>query len=442
VLGRMPIIQHIRMWSWTARLVYGLTAVIIVNSVITIVDAVMYRLAQGTWFFGADSADPLYELGTSLGFWGMLFFCMNFILATRWHWVEKLSGGLDKVYRVHAFVGKSALTLLLLHLFILMFQAIPDLRTLVAYTVPGVDLSYTLGMFGLMGITGLVIVTLWLQMPYQSWLDSHKYMGIAYVLGGAHALVAQVDWYIALMTVIGGYAWVYTLFLYRKRAPHAHGQIAQIRHEQRITELVLRLEKPFSALPGQFVFFGVTKSVAGLPSELHPFSVSHIIDDATIRISAKAIGDYTRLLPQLQVDDRIVVYGPHGVFGQQGMQGGTMIWVAGGIGITPFLSLLQAEVQKPRATTLHLIWAVRQHEEAIYAQEMHDLVAKASHITLHIHQGVLTATEIEQMIGQSITPMTTVFLCGPLPMMRGLRAQWLDLGVAQHQIISEEFGMR
>lgn len=442
MFGRMPIIQHIRMWPWTVRVVYGLTAVIVVNSVINIVDAVMYRIDQGAWFFAADTNDPLYELGTSLGFWGMLFFCINFILATRWQWVEALSGGLDKVYHLHAFVGKSAMTLLLLHLSVLIAQAIPDLRTLVAYTVPGIDLSYTLGMFGLMVLTGLVIVTLWLKMPYQSWLDSHKYMGIAYVLGGAHALVAQIDWYIALMTAVGGYAWVYSLFLYRKRAPHAHGQVMQIRHEQRITELVLRLEKSFPAKAGQFIFFGVTKSVAGLPTELHPFSVSQIIDDSTIRISAKAIGDYTGLLPKLQVDDHVVVYGPHGMFGQQGQSGGAQIWVAGGIGITPFLSLLQAEVRQPRATTVHLIWAVRQREEAIYAQEMHDLVANAPHVTIHIHQGVLTAAEIEHMTNQPITSTTTVFLCGPVPMMRGLRSQWRTRGIAQHQIISEEFGMR
>jgi predicted ferric reductase len=442
VFGRMPIIQHIRTWPWTVRVVYGLTAVIVVNSVINIVDAVMYRIDKGAWFFAADTNDPLYELGTSLGFWGMLFFCINFILATRWQWVEALSGGLDKVYHLHAFVGKSAMSLLLLHLFILIAQAIPDLRTLVAYMVPGIDLSYTLGMFGLMVLTGLVIVTLWLKMPYQSWLDSHKYMGIAYVLGGAHALVAQLDWYIALMTAVGGYAWVYSLFLYRKRAPHAHGQVAQIRHEQRITELVLRLEKPFPAKAGQFVFFGVTKSVAGLPTELHPFSVSQIIDDSTIRISAKAIGDYTGLLPKLQVDDKVVVYGPHGMFGQQGATGGAQIWVAGGIGITPFLSLLQAEVRQPRAASVHVIWAVRQREEAIYAQEMHDLVANAPHVTIHIHQGVLTAEEIEQMTGQNMMSATTIFVCGPVPMMRGLRSQWRMRGVAQHQIVSEEFGMR
>lgn len=442
MFGRMPIIQHIRMWPWTVRVVYGLTAVIIVNSIMNIIDAVMYRIDKGAWFFAADTNDPLYELGTSLGFWGMLFFCVNFILATRWRWVEVFSGGLDKVYRLHAFVGKSALTLLVLHLCVLFIQAIPDLRTLVAYTVPGIDLSYTLGMFGLMIVTGLVIMTLWLQMPYQSWLESHKYMGIAYVLGGAHALVAQLDWYIALMTAVGGYAWVYAVFLYRTQASHARGQIVDVKHEQRVTEVIMRLEKPFSAKGGQFIFFGVTNSGAGLPAELHPFSISQIIDDSTIRISAKAVGDYTRRLPELQVGDHVVVYGPHGVFGQQGQPGGAQIWVAGGIGITPFLSLLQAEVRQPRATTLNLIWAVRQREEAIYAKEITELVAQSPHITVHIHEGVLTAAEIEQITGHAINPATTIFVCGPLPMMRSLRSQWRARGVPTQQIVSEEFGMR
>jgi predicted ferric reductase len=89
-----------------------------------------------------------------------------------------------------------------------------------------------------------------------------------------------------------------------------------------------------------------------------------------------------------------------------------------------------------------VIWAVRQHEEAIYAQEMYDSVVHAPHISIHIHQGVLTATTIAQITGHAITPATTIFLCGPVPMMHALRAQWRDCGVASHQIISEEFGMR
>jgi predicted ferric reductase len=442
MIDGVTLLQRIRVWSWTARLVYALTALIGVNSLFNLVDAIAYRGSRGAWFFAADNVDPLYELGTSLGFWGMLLFCINFVLATRWRWVERLSGGLDKVYQLHAFVGKTATSLLVLHLAFLLLHAIPDLQTLAAYTIPGLDVSYTLGMLGLLLLVGLVIVTIWYKLPYEAWLKTHTYMGVAYILGGAHALVAQQDWYIGLLTLIGGYAWWYSRFGYRRHAAHVHGSVVQIRHTQRITELVLRLDQPFAVSAGQFVFFGVTQSVAGLPNALHPFSVSQCIDASTLRLSVKAIGDYTSMLPQLRSGDRIVVYGPHGMFGQQGAPGGHQIWVAGGIGITPFLSMIQAEVRSPRARAIHLVWAVRQHDEAIYAEELARAAAAAVHIVVHIHVGTVTAAAIEQLAGTPVTPETTVLLCGPVPMMRALRTQWQARGVPQHQIISEEFGMR
>ena len=114
MVRRITIIPQLHTWSWAAWFVYSVTGVVIVNALINVRDAIAYRLRLGRWVLGADTTDPLYELGTSLGFWGMLFFCLNFILATRWHWVETLSGGLDKVYQLHAFVGKSAMTMLLL----------------------------------------------------------------------------------------------------------------------------------------------------------------------------------------------------------------------------------------------------------------------------------------------------------------------------------------
>jgi predicted ferric reductase len=236
-------------------------------------------------------------------------------------------------------------------------------------------------------------------------------------------------------------AWLYALFLYRKRAPHAHGRITQIRHAQRITELVLAPRLSICCAGWAICFLWGHQQHAAIPHELHPFSLSQIQDNMTIRISAKAIGDYTRLLPTLQIDDRVVVYGPHGMFGRQGTVGGTQIWVAG-IGITPFLSLLQAEIRQPRASRVDVIWAVRQYEEAIYAQEMCDSVVHAPHISIHIHQGVLTRNNDCSDHRTCNYTHYDHFLCGPVPMMHGLRAQWRDCGVAPHQIISEEFGMR
>lgn len=439
---RLPWLTYIASWSWTARLISALIALVGITTLQTLVAVVEYRLARGAWLFAADSADPLYELGTSYGFWGMVFFCLNFVLATRWRWVEALSGGLDKVYQLHGLVGKWTLSLLVAHYALLLFQALPDTRTVLAYSIPGLDVSYTLGGLGLFVLTGLVVVTIWYRLPYQTWLKTHTSMGVAYILGGAHALVAQGDWYIALLTLVGGYAWLYSLVFYRKHAAHARGEVLQTRHIHRITELVLRLENTFTVAPGQFVFFGVTQSRAGLPDELHPFSVSQIIDATTIRISAKAIGDYTGALPQLHAGDRVVVYGPHGYFGAHATTGGAVLWVAGGIGITPFLNMLHSEAARPQAQAVSLVWAVREPVEAIYADEITQLTAQAPHITVHIHVGVLTAAVIAQLTGQSPTAYATLAVCGPPPMMAALRSQWRAAGVARERIVSEEFGMR
>lgn len=174
-------------------IIYALTGYIGVISLYTLILGVVFRFEQGRFFFPGDKADPFYELGTSFGFWGTLYFCINFILATRRRWVETLFGGLDRVYQTHQLVGKLTLTFVVLHGVILAFQALPDMVLLSTYFVPGVDISYTFGFIGLLLLTILVIVTIWIKLPYQLWLQSHKFMGLAYVLGGLHAIILQLD---------------------------------------------------------------------------------------------------------------------------------------------------------------------------------------------------------------------------------------------------------
>lgn len=171
--------------------IYVVTGYICIVSLYTFILGIVFRFEQERFFFPGDTADPFYELGTSFGFWGTLYFCINFILATRWRWVETLFGGLDRVYQTHQLVGKLTLTFVVLHGVILILQALPDTLLLSTYLVPGLDISYTFGVIGLLLLTMLVIVTIWLKLPYQLWLQSHKFMGLAYVLGGLHAIILR-----------------------------------------------------------------------------------------------------------------------------------------------------------------------------------------------------------------------------------------------------------
>ena len=435
----ISIVERVRYTSWGVRSIYGTLLLISGLSIDTLVQAVMIRWQRKTWFISPSNIDPLYELGTSLGFWGMLFFCLNCVLATRWLWVERLFVGLDVVYRMHAFVGKSTFIMLVLHLMVLIAHALADTDTLVAYLVPGLDISYTLGMMGLFGLVALVVITLRGTMPYQLWLTSHAWLGVPYLLGGAHALVAQADWYIALLTGIGGLAWIYSIALYRRYAPHARGQIAARTTQHGITELRIALDTPLAAVAGQFVFFAVTKTQTAIPAELHPFSLSAIESPRDVRLSIKMLGDYTRQLDQLAPGDAVTVYGPYGMFGRRLPATQRQLWIAGGIGITPFLSLLQ---QASHDTEITLVWAVRTRADARYIDELTQRATQRTGISIHLHEGPLSLADIEAYAGPLCTQTQQVLMCAPISLMRQMRAALLARGFAAPQIDSEEFGLR
>jgi predicted ferric reductase len=83
-----------------------------------------------------------------------------------------------------------------------------------------------------------------------------------------------------VLTLIGGYAWLYNLVLYKRVAPKAEGQNVRYTQRHDVNELIIVLQRPFHAQPGQFVFISITQSARNLPAELHPFSLSGIIGSA------------------------------------------------------------------------------------------------------------------------------------------------------------------
>jgi len=76
--------RGMRLYPPGKLVLYGLTLYVLVASLATLWMAIDFRIAGNTILTGGLQEDPLYELGTSLGFWGILYFGLNFILATRW----------------------------------------------------------------------------------------------------------------------------------------------------------------------------------------------------------------------------------------------------------------------------------------------------------------------------------------------------------------------
>ena len=115
------------------------------------------------------------------------------------------------------------------------------------------------------------------------------------------------------------------------------------------------------------------------------------------------------------------------------------LWIAGGIGITPFLSLLQ---QASHDTEITLVWAVRTRADARYIDELTQRATQRTGISIHLHEGPLSLADIEAYAGPLCTRTQQVLMCAPIPVMRQMRAALLARGFAAHQIDSEEFGLR
>ena len=91
---------------------------------------------------------------------------------------------------------------------------------------------------------------------------------------------------------------------------------------------------------GQFAFF----SFAALsPRESHPFTIASAPSGENLRIIVKASGDFTsELVRAVEVGDEVRVEGAYGHLTERHCDSQQEVWVAGGIGITPFLSRAHA----------------------------------------------------------------------------------------------------
>ncbi len=124
---------------------------------------------------------------------------------------------------------------------------------------------------------------------------------------------------------------------------------------------------------GQFLFVKF-EGEKGL-DESHPFTISSAPSDDMLRLTIKSSGDFTRhLFANLKVGTSAVVEGAYGMFNYK-TGGEKQIWVAGGIGVTPFLSFLR-DLKDDLSHHVDFYYTVRHKEETVFVDEIEGIVKK------------------------------------------------------------------
>jgi len=228
-----------------------------------------------------------------------------------------------------------------------------------------------------------------------------------------------------------------------------------------VTEIVLQpRSKPLVFEPGQFVFVSFRSPTmqqravdislqrqvfsirAGeISNQFHPFSITSAPDDPALRITVKAIGDYTGALRSLEEGAEAIVEGPYGSFSHRGLHQPRQLWLAGGIGVTPFLSMARS-LEDGVALPVHFYYCVERPEEAHFLDEFRALAGRRDDFELSVvsrdRDGFLTADRLAADNPELAS--SDVLICGPPAMITNLGKQLVVRGVPERQIHAEEFG--
>jgi predicted ferric reductase len=202
-------------------------------------------------------------------------------------------------------------------------------------------------------------------------------------------------------------------------------------------------------LPGQFARISFRSS--HLSREFHPFTIaSSPSSSAAIQFTIRCCGDWTREIGTLREDDRACIQGPFGRFSHLFLQPHReIIMIAGGIGITPMLSMLRymSDNQDPRRVTL--IWSNQTPAHLFGSHEMEAMEQKLTGFKWvpiftreapeDNHVGRLDQRALETLLGHCGRG-AAVFLCGPPAMVMQIRTALKRIGFSRKSIYTEAFG--
>lgn len=200
------------------------------------------------------------------------------------------------------------------------------------------------------------------------------------------------------------------------------------------------LARPMDAVPGQFVVVGFLEgpNFQGC-GEYHPYTLSAIRPDGGLSLGIRALGDCTRRLQLLQVGVAARVQGPFGTFLANHARGPSL-WVAGGIGITPFLAVLRSETL---THAVQLIYLCRHEADAAYLTELDDLVAQQPQLVLQVVVSGEGHPDLEALLPVAVQLQSlTSYLCGPPGLVSAAVKVLKNRGVKAQKIHFERFDFR
>lgn len=384
--------------------------------------------------------DQIALFSQYMGIWSLICMSIGQLIATRARFVVWIFGGLDRSYIIHKWLGISAMVFLLIH-----DTVDAEMSNLGRQNILE-EFAETLGELSLYGLIILVVISIATFIPYHLWKWTHRIMGGFFVAGALHYLLIlkpfnngdPLGLYVAAFCVAGILAFSWRLLPQGMRPSRTY-KVANIERTGNATSVsFVPSSGKLSHRAGQFAFV----SFAG--QEPHPFTISSAPrQDGRLRMSIANQGDYTSDLDRkITVGMNARLEGPFGHFHRY-KPTSPQLWIAGGIGITPFIAWAQ-ELGENDAP-VQLAYCVKSQAAAAHLDELKVLAELKPNLTLHVfasaENGRVDAEKIMQQTGQNTQGLIVSF-CGPKQMREVLKADFSKRGIRGRNFRYEEFEIR
>ena len=231
-------------------------------------------------------------------------------------------------------------------------------------------------------------------------------------------------------------------------------RVAEIRQETPSTK-ILRLVSSDSYLPpfqaGQYINLSVE---VGRVRTSRPYSISSppnqvgYYEIAVRRAEDGFVSNF--LLDELRVGDRMESTSPSGNFYYNPLvHGKDLVFLAGGGGITPFMSMIRETTDRGLERRIHLIYGNQRPEDIVYEEDLKDRAERHRNFRMDIVisdppagyrglTGFITADLIKKLVDE--VSIKTFYLCGPEVMYAFCLKELKTLGIPWRKIRTEAFG--
>ncbi|UCE18548.1 MAG: ferredoxin reductase family protein [Gemmatimonadota bacterium] len=392
----------------------------------------------------------LYDAGRLLGLVGFILILFQYVFSSKLRIIEK-GIGLDVLFSIHRKCGALGLTFVFIHPVLLFLSGVvlgytplfPPLKVLGAITLLFLIVAAATAM--LQGMLGL---------KYETWIVIHRVSYIVFALGFIHSIFMGSDFYsrplrifwICMMCVYIAVV-VYKVWhhFYVKGHPF---QIANVSQETHNTWNLYFEGKHLDYVPGQFMIVQLVRK--GKVSGPHPFTISSSPTRDRLSICVKSVGDFTSTIGDTRISDRAYIDAPYGMFSFLNHDAPHLVFIAGGIGITPFVSMLRYIYDRKLERNIVLLWGNKTESDIAFREELDHMEREMSTLKIvhvlseqndwHGEKGWISAEKLKRYVADF--EGSQFFICGPPALMTSVVHILRELKVEKSRIHSERFALR